>query len=56
MIVNNWIEGAQDAIFFEISDGVVVAGNVLVDNQNGVRILNSANARVYNNTFRNNFV
>jgi len=53
VIVNNWIEGAQDAIFFEISDGVVVAGNVLVDNQNGVRILNSANARVYNNTFVN---
>ncbi|MDX1380576.1 MAG: NosD domain-containing protein, partial [Xanthomonadales bacterium] len=53
VIVNNWIEGAQDAIFFEISDGVLIAGNVLVDNQNGVRVLNSANARVYHNTFVN---
>ncbi len=53
VIVNNWVEGSLDGIFFEISDGVLIAGNVLVNNQNGVRILNSANAHVYHNTFVN---
>ena len=52
-IVDNWIEGAQDGAFFEISDGVIVAGNVFVDNHNGLRVLNSANAQVYHNTFVN---
>jgi parallel beta-helix repeat protein len=51
VFVNNWIEGAIDGFFFEISRGVVVAGNVFVRNNKGVRILNSADARVYNNTF-----
>jgi parallel beta helix pectate lyase-like protein len=49
--VNNWIEGAIDGFFFEISKGVTAAGNVFVRCQKGVRILNSAGARLYNNTF-----
>lgn len=53
VIVNNWIEGTQSGFFFEISDGAVVAGNVFVDNGNGVRILNSANVEIYHNTFLN---
>ena len=53
VIVDNWIEGAQDGFFFEISDGALVAGNVFVDNDNGVRVLNSANVQVYRNTFHN---
>ncbi len=48
---NNWIEGALVGFFFEISRGVTVAGNVFVRCDRGLWILNSADARVYNNTF-----
>jgi hypothetical protein len=51
VFVNNWIENAQDGFFFEISRGAVVAGNVFVRCNKGVRVLNSADVRVYNNTF-----
>jgi hypothetical protein len=51
VFVDNWIENAQDGFFFEISRGVVVAGNVFVRCNKGVRILNSADAHIYNNTF-----
>jgi len=51
IVVNNWIEGAINGFFFEISRGATVAGNVFVRNENGVLILNSADAHVYNNTF-----
>jgi len=51
VFVNNWIEGALDGFFFEISRGAIVAGNVFVRDDKGVRVLNSADVRVYNNTF-----
>jgi parallel beta-helix repeat protein len=51
IFVNNWIEGALVGFFFEISRGVTVAGNVFVRCGKGIWILNSADARVYNNTF-----
>jgi parallel beta-helix repeat protein len=51
VIVDNWVEGAVDGIFMEISRGMTIAGNVLVRCNKGVRILNSADARIYNNTF-----
>lgn len=51
VFVNNWIEGAIDGFFFEISRGVTVAGNVFVRNHKGIRILNAADARIYHNTF-----
>ena len=51
VFVNNWIEGAIDGFFFEISRGAIVAGNVFVRCDKGVRVLNSADVRVYNNTF-----
>ena len=53
VITNNWIEGAVDGFFFEISRGATVAGNVFVDNDKGVRVLNAADVHVYNNTFVN---
>ncbi len=53
VIVNNWIEGVVDGFFFEISQGATVAGNVFVGNDKGVRVLNSADVHVYNNTFVN---
>ena len=54
VIINNWIEGANDGFFFEISDGATVAGNVFINNHKGVRVLNSSNVKIYNNTFVNN--
>jgi len=51
VIVNNRIEGALEGFFFEISRGATVAGNVFVRCVSGVRVLNSADVRVYNNTF-----
>jgi hypothetical protein len=51
VFVDNWIEGALVGFFFEISRGVTVAGNVFVRCGRGLWILNSADARVYNNTF-----
>lgn len=51
--VDNWVQNCIDGLFFEISKGVTVAGNVLVDCDKGVRILNSSNAHVYHNTFVN---
>jgi hypothetical protein len=51
VIVNNRIEGAMVGFFFEISRGATVAGNVFVRCDRGVWVLNSADVRVYNNTF-----
>lgn len=51
VFINNHVEGTQAGLFFEISKGVTVAGNVFVDNQQGVRILNSAGAKIHHNTF-----
>lgn len=53
VFINNWIENAIAGFFFEISQGVVAAGNVFVNCETGARILNSADARLYNNTFVN---
>jgi hypothetical protein len=53
VFVNNHVEGAQAGLFFEISKGIVVAGNVFVNNQQGIRVLNSAGAKVHHNTFVN---
>jgi hypothetical protein len=51
--IDNWVEGAIDGFFFEISKGAVCAGNVFVDCDKGIRVLNSANVHVYHNTFVN---
>jgi hypothetical protein len=51
VFANNYVEGTQIGLFFEISKGVVAAGNVFVNNSQGIRVLNSARARVYHNTF-----
>jgi len=50
VFVDNWIEGAIDGFFFEISKGATVAGNVFVGCDKGIRVLNSSNVRVYHNT------
>ena len=53
VFVNNYVEGAQIGFFFEISKGAIAAGNVFVNNDQGIRILNSERARVYHNSFYN---
>jgi len=53
VFVSNHVEGAMAGLFFEISRGITVAGNVFVDNQQGIRVLNSAGARIQHNTFVN---
>lgn len=53
IFVNNIVEGCVDGFMFEISKRVICAGNVFVNCDKGVRILNSTNAQVYHNTFVN---
>lgn len=68
VFTNNWLEGvgnyyrtlthdavypSRNAFFFEISEGVRVAGNVFVNNDHGIMILNAKGSKVYNNTFVN---
>ena len=66
--LNNWVEGvgilnrgisnlqtwpSESGFFFEISKGAVCAGNVFVNCENGVHILNACDALIYQNTFVN---
>jgi len=53
VFVNNWVQGCLDGFFFEISKGAICAGNVFVDCDKGIRVLNSSNVRVYHNTLVN---
>jgi parallel beta-helix repeat protein len=68
VFTNNWVENvgfytdpfheknvwpSQNGFFFEISKGAVCAGNVFVNCDHGILILNSSNVKVYNNTFVN---
>ncbi|HEY7771776.1 MAG TPA: right-handed parallel beta-helix repeat-containing protein [Marinagarivorans sp.] len=56
VFINNYIEDTDIGFFFEISRGVTVAGNVFVNNKNGIRILNAADAHIYNNTLVDSLV
>lgn len=50
---NNHLWPASNGFFFEISKGVICAGNVFVNCDHGLMILNSSNAHIYQNTFVN---
>jgi hypothetical protein len=50
VFVDNWVQGAIDGFFFEISKGAICAGNVFVNCDKGIRILNSSNVRAWHNT------
>ena len=69
--INNWIENvgkpevpvstnsvwpSQNGFFFEISKGAIAAGNVFVNCDHGILVLNSSNVEMYNNTFVNSMV
>ena len=51
--IDNWVEGAVDGFFFEISRGAICAGNVFVNCDKGIRVLNSSNVQIYHNTLVN---
>jgi parallel beta-helix repeat protein len=66
--IDNWVENVGDykseyrkdqlwpssnGLFFEISKGVICAGNLFVNCDHGLMILNSSNAGIYQNTFVN---
>jgi hypothetical protein len=53
VFINNRVENAVDGFFFEISKGAICVGNVFVNCEHGVRVLNSSNVRVYHNTLVN---
>ena len=68
VFINNWVENvgnnrsamqadhvwpSDNGFFFEISKGAVCAGNVFVNCDHGILILNSSNVQIYNNTFVN---
>lgn len=56
VIVNNWVQDALNGIFVEISRGMTIAGNVVVNSDHGLEVLNSADVHAYNNTFINSRV
>lgn len=53
LFINNYVENTQAGLFFEISDGITAVGNVFVNNDLGVWVLNSANVDIAHNTFLN---
>ena len=50
---NNQMWPSCNGFFFEISKGAICAGNVFVNCDHGIMILNSSNVQVYQNTFVN---
>jgi len=67
VFVNNWIQDVgnnntkffknvpwgDNGFFFEISKGAICAGNVFVNCDHGLYVLNSSDVHIYNNTFVN---
>lgn len=53
VFINNWVQDCVNGFFFEISKGAICAGNVFVDCQNGIFVLNSSDVRVWHNTLVN---
>jgi parallel beta-helix repeat protein len=66
--LNNWVEGVgnnyskfskdqpwpdRNGFFFEISKGAICAGNVFVNCDHGILVLNSSNVHICQNTFVN---
>ena len=71
VFINNWVEGvgnihkefhghyiwpSDNGFYFEISKGVICAGNVFVDCDHGICIYNSSGAKIYQNTLVNSMV
>ncbi len=50
---NNSLWPSDNGFFFEISTGAICAGNVFVNCDHGILVLNSSNVQMYNNTLVN---
>jgi hypothetical protein len=53
VFIDNWVQDCLDGFFFEISKGAICAGNVFVNCDKGIRVVNSSNVRAYHNTLVN---
>ncbi|MEJ2627698.1 MAG: right-handed parallel beta-helix repeat-containing protein [bacterium] len=67
VFINNWVQDvgiyrgfssnrfwpSNNGFFFEISKGAICAGNIFVNCDQGIYILNSSKVRIYQNTFIN---
>lgn len=68
VFINNWVERvgsiafeprndqlwpSDNGFFFEISKGAICAGNVFVNCDHGIMVLNSSDVQIYQNTFVN---
>jgi hypothetical protein len=53
VFIDNWVQDCLDGFFVEISKGAICAGNVFVNCEHGIRVLNSSNVRCYHNTLVN---
>jgi parallel beta-helix repeat protein len=68
VFVDNWVQDVgimeeefsdkpfwmgQNAFFFEISKGAICAGNIFVNCEHGIAVLNSSGVKIYNNTIVN---
>jgi hypothetical protein len=53
VFVHNWVQDCLDGFFFEISQGAICAGNVFLNCDKGIRVLNSSNVRAWHNTLVN---
>jgi hypothetical protein len=56
VFINNWIVGTDNGFFFEISKGAICAGNVFVNCPTGIKVVNSCDVQVYQNTLVNSRV
>jgi len=56
VFINNWIVGTDNGFFFEISKGAICAGNVFVNCPTGIKVINSCDVQVYQNTMVNSRV
>jgi hypothetical protein len=55
-IYNNWFIRTDNGFFFEISKEALCVGNVFIDCNTGVFVLNSSDVELYNNTFYNSAI
>lgn len=53
VFVNNWVQDCINGFFFEISKGALCVGNVFIDCQTGIFVLNSSDVRAWHNTLIN---
>jgi hypothetical protein len=53
VVINNWVENTENGFFIEISKGAICAGNVFVNCNTGTKVLNSSDAKIYQNTYIN---